>query len=277
MKQNSEQKTVFLLLMALLMWTAVNFTISPATVMAAEVKSDDSASSVSEENKHRYRNHWKKKSTSSFYIMGGVANIDMDALNGRLVRNGYDKIESLVIPMGFGFNHRFNRFIAGIDWQFLMHNMPQPPDENLRMDVRHWYWQLNYGVDFLQLDNLSIYALLGLGVGHSGIWISEESGDSFNGVLREPLRSTYMRQNSFVISGNIGVDYRMEMRKTERRTSYFTIGIRGGYVFTPFAGDWRTHAAEIHNGPSRGFNGPAVLLAVGMTRKHHPEQPAVRK
>ena len=213
---------------------------------------------------------WLRSSLSSAYILGGMANIDLDALNGRLVRAGYDKIDAPAVPLGFGFTHRMNRFVIGLDWHFMLHNMPKSPDENIRVDLRNWYWQLQYGLDIVRVKNLGVYALVGAGVGHTAIWISDEQGESFNGVLNAPMRSSYMTQTSLVLSATLGVDYLIETSRTARKTSYITVGLRGGYIFSPFAGDWRTHAAEIQNGPTRGMNGPVALITLGFAKKRHP-------
>ncbi len=219
-----------------------------------------------------HRNHWIKKSLFSLYVQGGLAAIDMDAMNGRLSRFGYDPIDDPIMSMGFGFNHRFNRFIGGMDWHFLIHNTPEAPDNNVRVDMSNWLWQLNYGADLVQTASWSVYALGGIGLGHTRIWISEESGGSFNGVLQDPGRSTYMAQTSLVLSATLGVDYRFPMRERPHKTSYFTVGLRGGYLFSPYAGNWRTHAAQIQNGPERGLNGPTALLTLGMTSRRHLPQ-----
>jgi hypothetical protein len=256
-------------------WVLASVILPAALLMAVPVTAGDkvdedstTASTAATETTHR--GLWKKKSLSSFYVQGGLADIDMDAMNGRLTRFGFDRIDTPVMSMGFGFNHRFNRFIGGMDWHFFVHNTPEYPDDSLRVEMRNWLWQLNYGADLIQTRSWSVYALGGLGLGHTRIWISEESGESFNGVLQDPGRSTYMAQTSFVLSATLGVDYRIEMRKKAHKTSYFTIGLKGGYLFSPYAGDWRTHAARIQDGPERGFNGPIGLLTLGMSSRRHP-------
>ena len=267
-KEHSQFQLVAVLTLLGVLWVAQPL---QAQTISGEKKGDQSASETvkADSKPDTYRHYWKRKSMGSLYLLGGVAYMDMDALNGRLARAGYDTVESPTMPMGFGFNHRFRRLIAGVDWHFLKHAMPQTPDENMRMDMRTWYWQLNYGYDIVQLKSLSVYALAGIGLGHASIWISDERGESFNGILNAPARSIFMSQTSFLVSATAGADYRIETGTSDRRTTYFTIGVRGGYVFSPFAGAWRTHAAEIKDGPERGLNGPVVLLTLGITRKRH--------
>ena len=264
-QQQSKHPNIYLTVVLTLLGGLLIAQPSSAQTTPKDNANGETSSTATTADAHRH--HWKKKSMGSLYLHGGVADIDLDALNGRLSRSGYDTIDAPAVPMGFGFTHRFERFIAGVDWHFLMHRMPETPDENMRMDMRTWYWQLNYGYDIVQLKNFSVYALAGAGLGHASIWISDERGESFNGVLREPARSIYMTQTSFVVSATAGADYRIETGTSKHRTTYFTVGVRGGYVFSPFTGDWRTHAAEIQNGPERGLNGPVALITLGITRK----------
>ncbi|MBN2342156.1 MAG: hypothetical protein JXX29_15905 [Deltaproteobacteria bacterium] len=270
MYQTKRSQVMLQLAFAVLILFAGLMVALPAEARKTTLEKKQKGSTAAATTEENRQHHWRYKALSTMYIQGGVADIDLDALNGRLNRSGYDTIESPVVPIGFGFTHRFKRAVAGLDWVFLMHNTPTPPDDNLRMDVRNWYWQVTYGADVVRTDAFSLYALAGAGLGHTGIWIAEETGDSFNGVLREPARSTSMTQTSLVLSATVGADYRIETRKTDRKTSYFTIGLRGGYLFSPYAGAWHMYAADVRNGPERGFNGPSALLTIGWSTKRHP-------
>lgn len=80
-----------------------------------------------------------------------------------------------------------------------------------------------------------------------------------------------MSQTGLLLSAMLGVDYRLKIHETATRTKYVTIGLRGGYLYTPFTGDWRTHGAKIQEGPQRGLNGGVILLSLGFSSKRHSE------
>ncbi len=211
--------------------------------------------------------HCRRPMLGSLFLLGGAAFTDMDALNGRLADNGYSTFDSPTIPLGVGFTHRWGRFVHGASWNFLLSSGFESSREDLRMDLKANYWQLQYGFDVVQWKGLSVYPLVGLGAGHMNIHISSESDDSFNGVLDDPGRSVHMRQTSFMLSAGLGVDYRLLVKETEKKKVFFTIGVRGAWLFSPYSGDWRTTGAEIHGGPHRGITGPTVQLLLGISKE----------
>lgn len=275
MKNKTEHRQLAVMPVVATLFAAGMLLAVPASAEKT-VGSDASSGSSAQTEKSPAVHRWARRSLSSVYLQGGVSHLDMDAVNGRLERNGYTPLENPAVPIGFGFKHHYGRLIAGFDWNFLLNQNPDAPDSNIRMDLRNWYWQLNYGADLLKQERFSIYPLLGVGLGHTNIWITEESGTSFDGALASPARSIQMSQTSLVLSATLGIDYRIKMRESARKTDYITVGLRGGYLYSPFAGEWRTHAAQIQNGPDRGINGAILQLTLGLSHKRTPPKNAAR-
>jgi len=208
------------------------------------------------------------------YFAGGVGFFSLDAINGRLSRSGYSDIDTPSIPLGVGFNGRHGRFISGFDWYWVANAGADAESDDRSLDYKANYWLFRYGFDVVRWKGLSVYPLLSIGAGHMKLRISDESGASFNDVLENPARDTEMRQTSLLLDASLGVDYRFVMRETDRKTSYLTIGLRGGYLFQPYAGDWHTNSAEISGGPEKGLQGPVVQLLIGFSGKRKANSPA---
>ena len=217
----------------------------------------------------KHGSSWRVSSIGSLYAIGGVGFFDLDALNGRLDGAGYTKWDTPAAPLGLGINFRMGRIIMGVDWNWLANVGAESTADDLRLDVKSKYWLIRYGFDIVQWKGLSIYPLLSIGVGHSNINISRETGDSFNDVLATPGRDVRMRQNALLLDVSLGVDYRFKIRENYRKSTYFTIGVRGGYLFAPYAGDWYTGSAEISGGPDLGLEGPVVQLLIGISGKRN--------
>lgn len=217
----------------------------------------------------RCDNCTKRYRLGTFYMSGGVAFLDMDALNNRLLRSGYSKWDSPSVPMGLGFFMRTGRLVAGGEMNKLLSSSFEAQRDDFRMDVKSWYWSLNYGYDVVQWKGLSVYPLLSIGASHTDIWLSKEEGTSFNEALVSPGQGTHMRQDSLILKAELGIDYRFELKERATKTTYFSFGLRGGYLFSAYNSNWSTASAEVHNGPSRGLNGPVVQLMLGFSRQRH--------
>jgi hypothetical protein len=107
--------------------------------------------------------------------------------------------------------------------------------------------------------------LLGIGTGTTKVTIASENGASFNDVLDNPGREVRMSQTGLLLDASLGIDYRFKVRETEHKSSFFTVGVRGGYLFAPYSSEWKTGSAEISGGPDILMGGPTVQLLVGFS------------
>jgi opacity protein-like surface antigen len=203
--------------------------------------------------------------TGTFFLQGGMGVFDLDSLNDRLSPYDYSALENRSIPLGFGITMHMQRIRAGIDWNWLWNHRSESADEDLQLSIRRRYWLVRYGVDVIQWKGLSVYPLFGIGSAWMHIDITRQSGASFSDVLASPARDSRLSQTSLLLDASLGIDYRFVRRETERRKSWMTVGLRGGYLFQPYAGAWRSSMAEIHDGPRRSFQGPVVQLQIGFS------------
>jgi opacity protein-like surface antigen len=236
---------------------------SKVKASSADVKGE-SAAETEKPGKEREK-VWRRPMIGTLYAIGGISFPDTDALNARFDAAGYSKWDKVVANLGFGFTHRTGRLVGGFDWNWAFTSDFESVSDASRMNVKSRYWLFNYGFDVVQWKGLSVYPYLGIGAGHMEISISEEQGASFDDVLQNPGRGVVMNQTSLVLSASLGIDYRFKIKESKKKTSFFTVGLRAGYLFQPHAGAWETTSAEIYSGPEKGLQGPVVQLLLGIS------------
>lgn len=208
------------------------------------------------------------------YFAGGVGVFDMTSLNDDLAAAGYSRMENPFITLGGGGTIRLGHLVLGGEGHWLRNVGGEAESDEFRFDVSGGYGLARLGFDVVQWRGLSIYPIVGIGGGRLRIDILREGGAGFDDVLADPAREVRMTQRALLLDASLGIDYRFEVRKRGDHVSYFTIGVRGGYMFAPYSGGWNTEGAELSGGPELGFSGPVVQLMIGFSgqgpgNRHH--------
>lgn len=235
------------------------------------------ANDADDENRDGHRSFQIRK-TGDFHFLGGIGFLDFDGLNDRLNNAGYSKLHNPSMTLGFGGSMRFGRFMTGLEGHWLKNVSGEASSDDFRADYSGGYGLFRAGFDVLDLAGFRIHPLVGIGWGWLEIDIEEEQGASFNDVLADPGRGIQMTQDGLLLEAGLGADYRFEISGDENRSRFFKIGVRGGYLFAPYSGDWKTGSAEISAGPDIGLSGPTVQLVLGFSTeyKRHPHTRAKR-
>ena len=204
----------------------------------------------------------------NMYFLGGAGFYNMDGLNDSLDDAGYSTLKSPSLSLGLGFDISIGRLIVGSEWQWLKNVGTEAERDDLRADIKSQYWLFRLGVDLVHWRGLRVYPLLGIGTASTKVSISSEMGASFDDVLADPGREVRMAQTGLLLDASLGIDYRFKIRETERKSSFFTVGVRGGYLFAPYSSEWRTGSAEISGGPDLLMSGPTAQLVIGFSGEH---------
>lgn len=204
---------------------------------------------------------------SSLFFVTGVDFLDLSGLNTRLENAGFSETENPFLNFGGQATFRFGRLVIGAEAHWLVNVAGESDRDDTRYDWKGMYGLFNLGVDAVQYKGLSIYPMVGIGGGKMQLKIAEESGASFDDILADPGREVRLTQKGLLLDASLGVDYRFTMRQWENRTSYFTVGVRGGYLFAPYSGKWKMSAGEVSGGPDFGITGPYVQLMLGFSGK----------
>lgn len=201
----------------------------------------------------------------NLYFLGGAGFYNMDGLNNSLDDTGYSQLNSPALSLGVGTDFSIGRLILGAEWQWLRNVGTEAERDDLRADINSKYWLFRIGVDLAHWKGLRIYPLLGIGTASTKVAIASENGANFDDVLEDPGREVRMSQTGLLLDASLGIDYRFKVRETETKSSFFTVGVRGGYLFAPYSSEWKTSSAEISGGPDILMSGPTVQLMLGIS------------
>jgi opacity protein-like surface antigen len=207
----------------------------------------------------------KSPKVGSLYFLGGVGFNDLEGINNRLGDSGYSELDVPNLSLGLGGDMSVGRLIVGAEWQWLRNVGTEASRNDLRADISSNYWLFRVGFDVAHWRGLRVYPLFGIGSGVTKFTAASESGGSFDNVLDNPARDLRMSQRALLLDASLGVDYRFKVKETEYKSSFFTVGVRGGYLFAPYSSGWKTASAEISNGPDFMATGPAVQLVLGIS------------
>ena len=105
--------------------------------------------------------------------------------------------------------------------------------------------------------------LLGLGGGGLQLEILEHGVPSFDDVLRDPGRSSRLSTSAFLVDVGASVDFMLTTRQMGSARGGPVFGLRAGYVFAPYKGDWRLESNDVIGGPEVGLTGAYVRLLLG--------------
>ena len=209
-----------------------------------------------------------KPFVGNLYFLGGVGFHDTGPINSRLDAAGFSEVGDPALSLGFGGDVSIGRLILGTEWHWLQNVGTESSRDAFRADMKTNLWLARIGVDLAKWRGLRVYPLFGIGVGSTTIRISQEQGASFDDVLATPNREVRMTQTGLLLDASLGIDYRFTVRDTEEKTRFFTLGVRGGYLFAPYSRGWETAAAEISGGPDLMTSGPTVQLMIGFSGRH---------
>ena len=221
--------------------------------------------------KKEWRSPFFSPVVGNLYFLGGAGFYNTDGTNDLLSENGYTELKNPALSLGVGWDMSIGRLIVGLEGQWLKNVATEAERDDLRADIDSKYWLFRMGIDLVHWRGLRIYPLLGIGSGKTRISISSENGATFADVLENPGREVRMNQSGLLLDASLGIDYRFKIRETERKASFFTVGVRGGYLFAPYSSEWKTGSGEISGGPDLLMNGPTVQLMIGFSgeRKKH--------
>ena len=212
-----------------------------------------------------WRSPFFSPKVGNLYFLGGAGFYDTDSLNDALGDNGYSKLKNSTLSLGMGGDISIGRLITGLEGQWLKNVGTQIRRDDMSADIDNKYWLFRIGVDLVHWRGLRVYPLFGIGSGQTRITVSSEDGAAFDEVLADPGREVRLKQTSLLLDASLGVDYRFKVRETERRSTFFTVGVRGGYLFAPYSGEWKTGGGEITGGPDALIGGPTVQLLIGFS------------
>jgi len=199
------------------------------------------------------------------YFMIGWAGLDLDDLNTDLGRHGYPRFGEDFLALGGGGHWIAGRFmIGGHGTAFLLGS------EDVAVSGTNYHMGLRSGAGFLDLgfvafqpDGWSIAPLVGIGGGGMTLDLEQRSAPTFDDVLTDPGRSSHVTQSGFLVDVGVQTDVQFVNRSAGVAYGGPVLGLRVGYTFAPYVGNWSLEGTEINGGPENGLTGWHVHLLLG--------------
>jgi len=204
-----------------------------------------------------------KKADFRGYFMFGGSILDIKTLNSRLESKGYSKFSDNFISFGGGCSQRIsNRVIIGGEIHILIgeENEAAIASGNYRTSLTAAYGFFNLGYLVHSKGSLNVYPLLGVGGG--GMWL-KIGPHVFDEILENPKRSTELTSAAFLLNLALGTEYQLKLWEDEKGEGGLVLGLRFGYTFAPFKGEWTMDGIDVSGGPKIGITGPYIRLLIG--------------
>jgi hypothetical protein len=197
-------------------------------------------------------------------FMIGWSGLDLEPLNQVLVASGYPPFEEDYLTLGGGGFAVLGRFVIGGQGHGYL-----PDKQDVSLASGNQRTSLAAGVGFVDLGvvawsrrGLSLIPFVGLGGGALLFEIQELSSPSFGEVLQQPGRRSQLSTSGFLVDLGVNLDWLVGPVRDDVRFGA-AVGLRVGWIFSPFQGDWQLDGRDIAGGPRMGVEGPYVRFMLG--------------
>ncbi len=202
------------------------------------------------------------------YLSIGLSHVRAGALQGRLDRTGlgYPSQPANHVSLGGGAAYFSRNLVLGLEGFVLL--SPLRTGASFRTSLSGLGGVLQVGYALVKTDRFALFPLIGFG-GGAFTWKAQRQTipSSFEDVIRGPELGVSLLNASFLLPGALGADYWFPFNSAERPTGAIVIGLRVGYAYSPFGGNWEVgmvkETLELEGAPRFGINGPYLRLVIG--------------
>ena len=197
------------------------------------------------------------------YSMVGGGQLNFDKLNEKLEAKDYEGFSKEVLILGGGFHASFRRFIIGFQGNAFLTDDKSSFNGNTATELQGGSGFVNLGYTIISRRNVSIYPLVGFGGGMSELSMFPKDAPNFDDILTDPGIMVKLTSSAFLVNLAIGCDYLLIMGKNRQGAGGFSLGIRAGYIYSPFRKNWHYKGLPVGGGPKLDMSGPYVTLLIG--------------
>jgi hypothetical protein len=200
------------------------------------------------------------------YFMIGWSALDLQPLNDALVVGGYPAITEDFLSLGGGGHAVLGRLVLGAQGHGYL-----PQSEDAALALGNYRTEVVAGAGFVDLGFLlwsrggaSFTPLVGLGGGGIQLDIRELSAPTFGQVLAQPGRRSTLTTGGFLIDLGASFDWILDRGRVHGvGHGGPLVGLRAGWVLSPFTGQWELNGQDIAGGPELGLTGPYLRFMFG--------------
>ncbi len=196
------------------------------------------------------------------YFIFGHNVLDIKNFNDTLKNNGYSTMSDSFVSFGGGGHAIIDNLVIGGEGHGLS-GREEDIGNDYKASIKAGYGFFNIGYVIFNVENLSIYPLLGIGGGGIDVKISEISSPSFNDILNNPERSVELTTGGILISLSLCTEYLLSLGEGYGGTKGgIIVGLRIGYTWSP-SYNWTLDGSNIPGSPNVGINGYFIRLSIG--------------
>lgn len=206
----------------------------------------------------------KKKRINVGYITFGACHLNLGKVSNYLKSHDCEPISNNYMMFGIGGFVISRKTVISVEYvrTLLKDNFSNPTGEFIT-HAKAKYTLANFGY-LLKSDNgLIYYPYIGLGLGKIILRLTENNIDSFGNIFSSQ-RENESSKSSLFLNAGFAMDYFHKFNKKRNGKNNIVIGIRAGYIFSPFKNEWRVNQIKVHDGPDARLTGPYVRLTIGI-------------
>jgi hypothetical protein len=199
------------------------------------------------------------------FFMVGWHGLDLGDLNDRMSVNGFPSSSENVLSLGGGGWVIKNRFLIGGEGHALLGSEETTTDGAFETRLNGGYGQLDLGYRAYSTERLDVYPIIGLGGGTISVDLIERGTPTFDEILADPLTSTKLTADGFLLDLSVAMDVRLTMSDEEDGgQNGLAVGLRAGYTYSPNDWDWKVNNdTDAPGGPEIGVRGAYLRLMFG--------------
>jgi hypothetical protein len=216
----------------------------------------------------------KHRAVGLGYLMVGGNSLNMDALNSCLERKGLDSFHNQTFSFGIGIQGTSRRLIVGGEGCLLSAHKAtnNSVEQDVKSRITGAFGFFDFGLILVSKERFRIYPLLGCGYGgillrlRKKVQIYPNTGDPYvdKYLYEERMVDYEYTANGFILNLSFGMDFMLESGENIPNTSGgFILGLRTGYIFSPFKNSWEMDGIEISSDPAISMMGPYVSIIFG--------------
>ena len=197
------------------------------------------------------------------YFMIGYSGLQISELNESFKSAGIPELSTGSISIGGGGHYIYKNFILGGEGHGLLGATSENTDYKTSHSAGYGFFNLGYVV--FQGKSINLYPILGFGGGGMTVSVTDKSKltNSFDDILQDPARESYITSGGFLLNLSLGSDYFFAASKSDKYTGGFLVGIKAGYILNITSNDWCFNGNQLNNSPNTGLSGPYVRIVIG--------------
>lgn len=200
------------------------------------------------------------------YLAAGVSGIATAELDEQLAASGYPSFGRTAAAASLGGYWALpNGVLLGGEWHGL--DVGVQVRDGREVGLGGGYGTIGIGYAVRLSPRVRLYPRLGLGGGALGLWV-ESAAETTVGFDEALVRPSPSQERARVLSrgstvADLGGGVELLPRSRGRGP---LIGVRFGYLVTPFVSGWRRDDVPVSGGPDATLAGPYVRVVVGVGR-----------